>query len=380
MRANARVVPTPARWRRAAVLLPLLVASLAACGGGGAAPGLSIVTTVLPQATVNKAYSTALQASGGSGYQWAVVAGALPTGITLDANTGTISGTATATGTATFTVQVTSGTETAQRQFQLEVVPPGVALAMLPVADQVRINGRTNTNDRYLVRFLVASTGSGTLAKPTVGPLPVAFSGSTKAQVDAVQVNGTSAPFEVYLRVSVNGEFGGLYSAVVPIKSSNADSTAFQIDLNLDSSCKTTSGSAGVVFTATQNGAAPAAQAIRVAFDEVGLRVDSVGSVGASGTLGNFNYDTGAPFGNNTTWLAGTWTRPASGDSLVVSFQPATTSLPKGTYKAVVNLQGWYTFPASPGASSCTQFESANAGDPLQSNTSANVTVVYQVK
>jgi hypothetical protein len=68
---------------------------------------LVISTTTLPDAVVGTGYSQVLTATGGSPpYMWAVTAGNLPAGLTLDAASGTISGTPTAavTGNIGFTV------------------------------------------------------------------------------------------------------------------------------------------------------------------------------------------------------------------------------------------------------------------------------------
>ena len=68
---------------------------------------LAISTTTLPDSVVGTGYSQILAATGGTlPYAWSVTAGTLPTGITLDPASGTLSGTATSavTGTLSFTV------------------------------------------------------------------------------------------------------------------------------------------------------------------------------------------------------------------------------------------------------------------------------------
>ena len=70
---------------------------------------VSLTTTSLPIGTVGKAYSASLQVSGGtSPYSWQITQGSLPAGLTINQNTGVISGTPTApASTASFTVTVT---------------------------------------------------------------------------------------------------------------------------------------------------------------------------------------------------------------------------------------------------------------------------------
>ncbi len=71
-------------------------------------PALLVTTATLPGATLAASYSQTLAASGGTGaHTWSIAAGALPGGLHLDSNTGTISGTPTAAGSFNFTVLAT---------------------------------------------------------------------------------------------------------------------------------------------------------------------------------------------------------------------------------------------------------------------------------
>ena len=85
--------------------------------------GLVITTTTLPAAAVGTAYSQTLSAQGTAPYTWVVTQGTLPTGLSLDASSGTISGTPGGAGASSITVQVTDSTSaTASQALTLTVI------------------------------------------------------------------------------------------------------------------------------------------------------------------------------------------------------------------------------------------------------------------
>jgi large repetitive protein len=93
------------------------------------ATALSISTASLPSATVNAAYSQTLARNGGTApFTWSIASGSLPSGLTLAAGTGIISGTPSAAGTANFTVRVTdsavSNGATTTKALQIAVAAP----------------------------------------------------------------------------------------------------------------------------------------------------------------------------------------------------------------------------------------------------------------
>ena len=95
---------------------PADVASAALSITVAAAPApnpLSITTASLPNARRNKNYNRTLTATGGTTpYRWAIVAGSLPSGLSLNSSTGVISGRATTLGPYSFTVQVSDNQPT----------------------------------------------------------------------------------------------------------------------------------------------------------------------------------------------------------------------------------------------------------------------------
>jgi hypothetical protein len=102
---------------------------------------LSIGTSSLPPTTTGASYDSTLSASGAWGaYSWSLASGNLPAGLSLNSQTGVISGTPTTAGTSTFTVEATgTGTpaQTATQALSITVAAPaphiGISGGRLPV-------------------------------------------------------------------------------------------------------------------------------------------------------------------------------------------------------------------------------------------------------
>ena len=91
----------------------------------------------LTSGAVGVAYNRTLTASGGiTPYTWAISAGSLPTGLSLNGTTGVIDGTANSSSTANFTVQVTGGnTKSSTKNFTLTIAAaPVITTATLASA------------------------------------------------------------------------------------------------------------------------------------------------------------------------------------------------------------------------------------------------------
>ena len=71
-------------------------------------PAITVNPATLPDGTIGVSYDETVSGSGGTApYTFAVTSGTLPDGLTLDSNTGQISGTATALGTFNFDITAT---------------------------------------------------------------------------------------------------------------------------------------------------------------------------------------------------------------------------------------------------------------------------------
>ena len=86
-----------------------------------AAAAPSITTSSLPNGKVGEAYSQALTADGTTPITWNIIGGALPDGLSLNKDTGKISGTPTAAGSSTFTVKATNSAGSDTKELSITI-------------------------------------------------------------------------------------------------------------------------------------------------------------------------------------------------------------------------------------------------------------------
>ena len=127
----------------------------------------NIVTSGLPTGAVDMAYSYALAASGGDGtYVWSIQAGSLPNGVTLDAGSGTLTGTPIESGVFNVTFGVSSAGQSSTRALTLIISDAPVTFARSYLPGGYR-------NVPYSATPASASGGSGTFVySVTAGALP----------------------------------------------------------------------------------------------------------------------------------------------------------------------------------------------------------------
>ncbi|MER8753113.1 putative Ig domain-containing protein [Mesorhizobium sp. M1050] len=148
-----------------------------------AAPTLVVNPATLPGgAAVGSTYSTTISGSGGTGpYTFAVTAGSLPAGLSLNTTTGALSGTPTAGGTFNFTVQATDsstvpGPFSGTRAYTLVVAAPTVSLPTTTLA-----NGT------------VGAAYSASLNPATGGTAPYAYAVTAGALPPGISLSGAGA-------------------------------------------------------------------------------------------------------------------------------------------------------------------------------------------
>lgn len=214
-----------------------------------AAPTLTITTLSVPNGTELSSYSTTVAASGGSGsgYQWSITAGALPTGLAM-ATTGTpdttISGTLASAGSYSFTVTVTDSLGlVANRAYQMTVS----ALPALSITTTSLANGTQGT---AYSETLTASggTGAGYAWSVLNGALP---NGLTLGASGTPSSGITGIP-----------STGGTFNFTIQVEDSNGTTAtqALQIDvtpvpLSIVSAPNLPDGTEGVSYSATITGA-----------------------------------------------------------------------------------------------------------------------------
>jgi uncharacterized protein YhjY with autotransporter beta-barrel domain len=167
---------------------------------------LAVTPASLPNGTQGISYNQTVAASGGTApYSFAVTSGALPSGLSLNAGSGTISGTPSATGPSNFTVLATDvNGNTGSRAYSITISPPPLTVnpATLPNGTQgvaynqtVSANGGTGPYtftvlSGALPAGLTLNGGSGAISGTPTGS---GVSNFTIQATDATSNTGTRA-------------------------------------------------------------------------------------------------------------------------------------------------------------------------------------------
>lgn len=180
-----------------------------------AAPTLALPATPLAGGTLGVTYSAAITpASGGSApYAYAVTAGALPGGLTLNASTGAVSGTPSALGTFNFSITATdsstgTGPYTATQVYAITVIdePPTGGNSSLTVAYNAAATNVPLTLSGGAPTSLAIGTppanGTAIVSGTTITYQPTAgYAGPDSFTYTATNSGGTSAPATVSVTV-----------------------------------------------------------------------------------------------------------------------------------------------------------------------------------
>jgi len=174
--------------------------------------GPPVITTASPLTggTVSISYALTFGVSGGTPpYTWAVSAGALPAGITLNAATGQISGKPTAAGAASFTMQVTDGNRaTASAPFTLTIATnPAITTATLPAPA---------LGSAYSFTLQAAGTATTFTWSISSGSLPTGLSLSTAGVISGTPAAPGTFTFTLVVTDPSGNTGSTTYSLTVP--------------------------------------------------------------------------------------------------------------------------------------------------------------------
>ena len=131
---------------------------------------ITLAPTTLPNGTNGTAYSQTVTASGGTGagFTYAVTAGALPGGLSLNTSSGAITGTPNAAGSYNFTITATdNGSNTGSQAYSM-TINPGVVLTVNPTS----LTAGTNGTAYSATISATGGTGTGYTFAVTGGSLP----------------------------------------------------------------------------------------------------------------------------------------------------------------------------------------------------------------
>jgi hypothetical protein len=310
------------------------------------APTLKITTTSLPGGSIGAAYNQTLQATGGiTPYTWSVTVGTLPTGLTLNAATGVISGTigGTFVGTDTFTVTVSDA----------ETPTPQTANASLSIT--ITVAPLSVTTSGSLPTGVVNSVYPGATLQATGGITPYTWA----------VTGGTSLPAGLTLNASTGVISGtptasGTTNFTVTVTDSETPtpktaSANLSITVNPQLTVTTTSLAAGVIGTsysqtlAAAGGITPYTWAITTGTLPAGLSLNSSTGVISGTPSGNFTGTTS--FTVTVTDSESPTKKTASANLSITISAPTlkitTTGLPTGvvnnSYSATVSATGGVT-------------------------------------
>ncbi len=131
-------------------------------------PALTITTVSLADGTVNVAYSNTVEAAYGTPpVTWSISSGALPTGLTLGADTGYISGTPLVSGTSNFTVMVTDSAtptqQTATQPLSITINDSGMKNTELSGSYAFLLSGYDTLGNRVAAAGSLVADGAGNI-------------------------------------------------------------------------------------------------------------------------------------------------------------------------------------------------------------------------
>jgi hypothetical protein len=246
-----------------------------------------ILSTTLPTATAAIPYTNTIQESGGTGaLTWSITAGALPSGMSLGPNSGTVAGTPTTAGNYNFTVKVTDSLGNFGTQaFTLKVLiflsdsaPPTINTTLPPATAGIAYSNTIQTTG-----------GTGMLTwSITAGALPPGLSLSQLGVVSGTPTTADNYSFTVQVTDSASPANVASQAFTLKVLIFESDSNAPAVTTNLPA------GTVGSPYSNTideDGGTGTLTWSITAGALPPGLSLSQLGVVSGTPTApGNYNF------------------------------------------------------------------------------------------
>ena len=309
---------TPMNLRKTILLVVVtvfLALAFSGCGQGHVPDTilpLNVANSSLPIAIVNKGYSATLVAFGGVGpYNWALVSGSLPSGISMSP-AGVFSGTATATATSDITVQVTDSQK------------PTAAVATAALTVKVNNGLAISTTSLKIAPVNVPYQG---ILKATGGAPPYGWKLLSGTLPDGLKLDGNFGV--IFGTATVEGD----YPITVQVTDSENPAVMVQQDLTLTvgGSEARLGGNYAFLFRGFKNGK-QVLQAGSFVADGKGNVTSGVADLMSTASV------------NTNVAVTGTYTVDSTGHgTMSLMFGPG-GSVGTGTYQIANSLAGYWAF------------------------------------
>ena len=175
----ATKTPRPEMW---ACLIASLMVFLSCAGCAGLAArktgilALQITTGVLPNAQTGSQFQTGMSADGGvQPYHWGIASGTLPSGLSLDADTGVLSGIASQVGQFDFSPQVSDSSSPKPQIVMKALIVVVAALPVIPTGSGVAVT--SDATNRHYYTFSFPGYAKYTVADGISTPVAACHSG-----------------------------------------------------------------------------------------------------------------------------------------------------------------------------------------------------------
>ncbi|WP_281660333.1 putative Ig domain-containing protein [Microvirgula aerodenitrificans] len=340
---------------------------------------LSPASGALAGGSTGSAYSTTISTSGGTApYSYAITAGSLPIGLSLNTSTGALSGTPGSSGTSNFTVTATdANSATGSNAYSITVsgLPPTASAVSATVAANSSANPITlSLGGGAATSVAVASAashGTATASGTSITYTPTAgYSGADSFTYTATNASGTSSPATVSITVSAptlvlspasgalaGGSTGSAYSTTISTSGGTAPYSyaitagSLPIGLSLNTSTgvisgtPSGSGSSNFTVTATDANSATGSNAYSIAISGLPPTASAVSATVAANSSANpitLSLGGGAATSVAIASAASNGTATASGTSITYTPTPGYSGTDSFTYTAT-NASGTST-------------------------------------